>query len=120
MKKVLLIDDNEGDLILIEEAIIDSGFECEVFRERTGEDGVERAKESSPDIVVVDTRLPGIDGFETCRMIKEALGEKTKIVVMTGIIDEINSIKAKEMGADDYAVKAGNFSELAACIAGFK
>jgi len=110
-KKILIIDDDEVDRMSIARLLGDEMFE---FSEAiNGEDGIKKAEEVMPDIVIVDTNLGlGIDGFETCQKIKQIDGIETKIIVTTGNIDAVDAIKARKMGADDYCVKVTENKEL--------
>jgi twitching motility two-component system response regulator PilH len=106
--KILVIDDNDQDRKIIERFLRRAGYE-EVILAETGEDGVRKAIENKPEVVITDTMLPGIDGFEVCRQIKEQLGsEAVKVIVMTGSIDAVDAVKARKFGADDYCVKTND------------
>jgi len=104
MKKVLIIDDLEIDRKMAIKAV--SGMECfdVILIAESGEEGLEIVKSQSPDVVILDTVLPGMNGFETCQQIR-AIDFKVKIIVVTGDIDAVDAIKAREVGADDYCVK---------------
>lgn len=111
-KKILVIEDNDQDRKIIGRYLKKSGYEDVVFAE-SGEEGVAKAKVESPDIVVSDTMLPGIDGFEVCRQIREHFGPDTpKIIIMTGAVDAVDAVKAKKMGANDYCVKTSDYEPL--------
>ena len=111
-KRVLIIDDNEQDRKIIERFLKRAGY-SDVATAETGEEGVSRAESEKPDLVVIDTMLPGIDGFAACRQIRERLGSDTpKIIVMTGSVDAIDAVKARKMGADDYCVKTSDGTPL--------
>ena len=71
---------------------------------------MKKIKEGKPQLVLLDLILPGIDGFEVCRQIREKLKEGTKIIVMTGSIDAVDAVKARKFGADDYCVKTSDAS----------
>lgn len=114
-QKILIIDDDEQDRKLIEKRLSRVGF-TEIFTSRTGEEGVRAAGEINPDIVITDTVLPGIDGHETCRQIKQIKGLKAKVIVMTGLIDAVDSDKARRSGADDYVVKSSSVKEIIAVV----
>jgi putative two-component system response regulator len=75
-------------------------------------DAIAQAKESKPDIVILDTNLGGMDGFEACQKIKELDGSTAKIIVMTGLIDAVDAGRAREMGADDYCVKTADYADI--------
>ena len=109
--KILVIDDNDQDCKIIERVLKKNGFPRIIFAS-TGEEGVRMVKEENPDVTIIDTNLPGIDGFETCKQIRDINGIKTKIIIITGFIDAVDAGKAKHMGADDYSVKTLDFSYL--------
>ncbi|WP_030481789.1 response regulator transcription factor [Lentzea albidocapillata] len=69
----------------------------------TGEEGVEKLRESRPDIVVLDIMLPGIDGFETCRRMRTHA--EVPIIMLTARGDDFDVVAGLEAGADDYVVK---------------
>jgi len=111
-KKILVIDDNEPDRNLVKIFLNEAGFEQIVMAE-TGEEGAKKAESDKPDLVITDTLLPGIDGFEVCRRIRKYHGRNgPKIIVITGVIDAIDAVKARKMGADDYCVKNRDLSDL--------
>jgi len=111
--KILNIEDSEQDRKIFKRVLKDAGFEDIIFAER-GEEGVEKVKNEKPDMVIIDTRLPGIDGFETCRQIRESCGPAApKIIITTGFIDAVDAVKAREAGADDYCVKT---ADLTPCV----
>ncbi len=65
-----------------------------------------------PDVVLMDVRLPGSDGYEVCRQIKETEGLTTKVILYTAYIDAVNVTKARAVGADDFLGKASDFSNM--------
>ena len=112
MKKILIIDDNEQDRKIMKRYFLNAGFE-QILEAATGEKGVETVKMEKPDIVILDTLLPQMDGFEACRQIRKNCGPDTpKIVILTGYVDAVDALKAREMGADEYCVKTSDLSEL--------
>ncbi len=108
---ILIIDDNDGDLELIRIYLNKTGFE-EIFAAQTGEEGIDRAREIRPCIVVTDTNLPQMDGFEICRKIKEIKELNTKVIIMSGHVDDRHAAQAREAGADDYCAKTMNYGEM--------
>ncbi|MCQ9206428.1 MAG: response regulator [Omnitrophica bacterium] len=115
-KKILVVDDNEQDRKIITRVLSKAGFKDIITAER-GEEGVEAAEKEKPELIVLDTVLPGIDGFETCRRIRKSQGPKTtKIIVTTGAIDAVDAGKARAAGADDYVVKTSDFAHLAKAV----
>jgi len=114
--KILVIDDNDQDRKIIERFLRKAGY-FYVTTAETGEQGVEKAITEKPDLVITDTLLPGIDGFEVCRQIKEKYGEASpKVIVMTGSIDAVDAVKARKQGADDYCVKTSNASAFVEAV----
>jgi len=110
-KKLLIIDDNQDDLDNMKSHFNMAGYD-EIFLAKTGEQGIDSAKKNKPDIVILDTRLPGIDGFETCKRIKAIKTLEAKVIVMTGLIDAVDVGKAREVGADDYVAKGPSCADL--------
>lgn len=112
MSKILIIDDNEQDRKIVKRFLNKSGFQ-DIIMAKTGEEGVQMAQSEKPALAIIDTKLPGIDGFEVCRQIRERCGsEYPKIIVVTGTIDAVDALKAKKSGADDYCVKTSDCGPL--------
>lgn len=112
MKKILIIEDNEQDRKIMKRFLNEAGFEEILFAE-SGEEGLNKAKSEKPDLVILDTLLPGMDGFQTCRQIREAHGPTTpKIIVTTGSVDAVDAVKARKAGADDYCAKTSDYLPL--------
>lgn len=115
-KKILIIDDTESDRKIAQRYLNRSGYN-DVVTAANGEEGVQMAASEKPELVITDTNMPGIDGFETCRQIREAgTKESPKIIVMTGAIDAVDAIKARKCGADDYCVKTSDCSQLLTAV----
>jgi DNA-binding response OmpR family regulator len=110
-KTLLIIDDSKKDRELMRLFLKPLEYP-EIFEAETGEQGVMVSTQHKPDIIILDTILPDIDGFETCRRIRAIDGLKSKIVMCTGDIDAINALKARQSGADEYCVKTPNFDAL--------
>ncbi len=103
--KVLIIDDNEADARLIKEIFKTKGIPCDFLVAKSGEEGLEKIKETKVGIVILDTRLPGMDGFETCQKIKELYKDSVKVIMLTGFVDAVDAGRARKAGSDDYCVK---------------
>ena len=73
---------------------------------------MDKIHKESPAVVLLDTRLPGMDGYEVCRRIKENKGLNTKIIIYTAFIDAVNVARAREVGADDFMGKLSDFANL--------
>ena len=116
VKKILIIDDTDSDRKIVTRFLNKAGYENIVIAE-TGEQGVTMAASEEPDLVITDTMMPGIDGFETCRQIREAHDQDAmKIIVMTGAIDAVDAVKARKAGANDYCVKTSDSMQLIAAV----
>jgi len=115
-KKILIIDDTASDCKITQRYLNKEGYDNIIIAEN-GEDGVAMAASENPDLVITDTNMPGIDGFETCRQIRDAGSKETpKIIVTTGAIDAVDAIKARKSGADDYCVKTSDFAQLMVAV----
>ncbi|MBN1870622.1 MAG: response regulator [Candidatus Omnitrophica bacterium] len=115
-KKILIIDDTETDRKIVTRFLNKAGYDL-VLAAENGEQGVAMAASQKPDLVITDTMMPGLDGFETCRQIRAAHGQETmKIIVMTGAIDAVDAVKARKAGADDYCVKTSDAAPLMAAV----
>ncbi|MDA3792335.1 MAG: response regulator [Elusimicrobia bacterium] len=113
--KILIIDDNEKDIKIMKHQLANSGYE-NIVTALTGEKGIETAKKENPDITIIDTVLPGIDGFEVCRQIKNDDSLQTKAIIITGKIRAVDALEARSAGADEYTVKAYDFQPLVNAI----
>ncbi|MBF0398301.1 MAG: hybrid sensor histidine kinase/response regulator [Desulfobacterales bacterium] len=101
---ILVVDDNPGNLGVVFEYLSQSGFE--VMIEESGEEAIRRVINYRPDIILLDILMPGIDGYETCRRLKENNSTKDIPVIFMTAIDEItHEIKGLELGAVDYITK---------------
>ncbi|MFT5207111.1 MAG: DNA-binding response OmpR family regulator [Candidatus Omnitrophota bacterium] len=109
--KILIIDDSEDDIEMISIFLKKSGY-VNVLTAINGEDGVESAKLNKPDIVITDTNLSGMNGFETCERIKAIEGAKPKVIICTGLIDAIDAGRARLVKADGYCVKTMDCKSL--------
>lgn len=99
--KVLLIDDDPTILQLLKLFLENEGYR--VWSAQSGADGLGIASKESPDLAIVDVMMPIMDGFETCRRLRE-LGLQS-ILVMSHRHDERSVVRALELGADDYLRK---------------
>lgn len=107
MKKILLVDDEEGIQMLYREELEEEGYQ--VISAYTGEEGLEKFKAESPDLVILDIQMPGINGIETLRQMKM---ENPKLPVI--LSSAYNEYK-QDLGAwasDEYVVKSSNINEL--------
>lgn len=111
-KKILIIDDNEAHNEVMVSLFNEVGYE-NISVAANGTDGLAKVFDEKPDLVILDTLLPDTTGFDVCKEISDKLKDaKPKIVIMTGFIDAVDVIKARQMGAEDYVVKTADFSYL--------
>lgn len=111
--KILIVDDEEGIRNALGELFARQGFRT-VFAVN-GEQTLERVRDSKPDIVILDLDLPTKDGLEICIKIRQEKGQKTGIIMISGIRKEIvDKVVGLELGADAYLTKPFEVSELMA------
>lgn len=110
--KILIVDD-EPQVRRALRAIL-TGHDCTVIEARDGEEALEEVKAERPDLVLLDINMPGIDGFETCRRIRES--SDVPIIMVTVRGSEKDKVLALDAGADDYLVKPFGTQELLARV----
>jgi two-component system alkaline phosphatase synthesis response regulator PhoP len=111
-KKVLVVDDDVKVVEVLKLYLKRDG--CDVTAAYTGTDGLRLARETHPDLIVLDLMLPEIDGFQVCRTLR---GESdTPIIMLTARTMEQDRIAGLDLGADDYVAKPFSPRELAARI----
>ena len=115
-KKILIVEDNDDDLLIVKRYLNKAGYTDLVSAKNVAE-GVKKAISEKPDIVIADTVLPDGDGFEICRKVREAYGKGSpKVIIMTGFIDAIDTVRARKVGADDYCAKVSDCAPLLAAV----
>jgi DNA-binding response OmpR family regulator len=107
-----MIDDDEKLVSLMREYLESHGFELAAAHD--GNTGMEAALSTKPDLVILDLMLPGKDGLEVCRSLRQS--SRVPILMLTARGDETDRIVGLEMGADDYLPKPFNARELLARI----
>lgn len=112
MSKILIIEDEEAIADLEKDYLELSDFEVTI--ENTGDKGLKTAMEGDFDLVILDLMLPGIDGFEVCRKIREE--KNIPIIMVSAKKDDIDKIRGLGLGADDYMTKPFSPSELVARV----
>jgi len=106
---ILIVEDEHAVARGIQYALQQEGYT--VALARSGEEGLEIAVGQAPDLVVLDVRLPGIDGFEVLRRLRAA-GSKAPVLMLTARDDEVDKVIGLELGADDYVTKPFGLREL--------
>jgi two-component system KDP operon response regulator KdpE len=110
--KILVVDD-DPQVRRAMRAIL-SGHGCSVIEARDGEEALEEMNADRPDLVLLDINMPGIDGLETCKRIREL--SDVPIIMVTVRGDEKDKVAALDAGADDYLVKPFGTQELLARV----
>ena len=112
MSKILIVEDEEAIADLEKDYLELSGFEVEVAND--GETGLKKALENVYDLFILDLMLPGVDGFEICRQVRDE--KNTPIIMVSAKKDDIDKIRGLGLGADDYITKPFSPSELVARV----
>jgi two-component system response regulator CpxR len=110
MNRILIIDDDEELTELVSEYLSAEGFETEAVH--TGDDGLAKAKNGNYDLAVLDVMLPGMNGFEVLRKLRDS--SDLPVLMLTARGDDDDRIIGLEIGADDYLPKPFNPRELLA------
>ena len=113
MKSILVIDDDETVRDTIGVMLEQEGFRAHLAAD--GREGFDKAVTLQPDLILVDLRLPGMNGMEICKQVR-ASQLATPIIVLSAVGDEIDKVLLLEIGADDYIVKPFGSRELLARI----
>lgn len=112
MASILIIEDEISIAELERDYLELSGFEVE--NETSGTSGLERALKEDFNLIILDLMLPGIDGFDICKKIRE--NKNTPIIMVSAKKDDIDKIRGLGLGADDYMTKPFSPSELVARV----
>lgn len=108
---ILMVDDNPNNLNLLLNTLRNYNYRLLVAK--SGEEAIKRAEYTLPDLILLDVLMPGIDGFETCKILKA--NEKTKeipVIFMTALSETENKVKGFELGAVDYITKPIQYEEV--------
>jgi DNA-binding response OmpR family regulator len=112
--KVLVVDDEPTILEIVGRYMERAGFET--YRAADGFAALKLAEEHSPDLVVLDLMLPGIDGIEVMRRLRERPGKPVAVILLTARGEESDRLVGLRRGADDYIVKPFSPAELVARV----
>ena len=112
MNKILIVEDEEAIADLEKDYLELSGFEVEVAND--GEMGLSKALGEDYNLIILDLMLPGVDGFEICRRVRDE--KNTPIIMISAKKDDIDKIRGLGLGADDYMTKPFSPSELVARV----
>ena len=111
-ERILLIDDEDNIVNLVRAYLEREGFAVDTSAE--GHAGLEKARDERPDLIVLDLMLPGLDGLDVCRRLRQE--SDVYIIMLTAKSDEADRVVGLEIGADDYMTKPFSPRELVARI----
>ena len=112
MKKILVVDDEPTLVATLKYNLERDGFQ--VVTAEDGESALNLARSHRPDLVLLDLMLPGLDGFQVCRILRREM--QAPILMLTAKGDEIDKVVGLELGADDYVTKPFSMRELLARV----
>ena len=112
-KRILLVEDDPDIADLLSLHLGDEGYEVEVVDD--GDEGLDRALKGDHDLVVLDIMLPGTDGFDICRRLRQET-RATPILMVTAKTEEVDKVLGLELGADDYITKPFSIREVLARV----
>jgi two-component system KDP operon response regulator KdpE len=112
LSRILVVDDEPQARRVLRIALVAQGFE--VNDARSGEEALEKLHEESPDLILLDLKMPGIGGLQACREIRTS--SEAPIIVVSGKKSRQDRAEAFEAGADQYITKPFGIDELLACI----
>jgi two-component system alkaline phosphatase synthesis response regulator PhoP len=111
-KTVLVVDDEPQIVTICRDYLEAAGFA--VLSANTGPDGLAAARRHRPDLIVLDLRLPGMDGLDVCRALRRE--SDVPIIMLTARVEESDKLVGLELGADDYVTKPFSARELVARV----
>jgi two-component system alkaline phosphatase synthesis response regulator PhoP len=110
-RKILIIDDNPAVCSMLEMLLRENGYKAISCQD--GLDGLYKARQEKPDLILLDVMLPGMDGFKVCRMIKfDQQLKAIPVVILTSRMGEEDREIGYQCGADAYVVKATRVSSI--------
>ncbi|MEM7299113.1 MAG: response regulator transcription factor [Bacteroidota bacterium] len=112
-KHILIVDDEAHMRMGLKDNLEFEGYE--VSEAVDGIEGLEKANEVNPDLIVLDVMMPNLSGFEVCKQLRKS-GNETPIILLTAKGEEIDKVLGLEIGADDYVQKPFSLRELIARI----
>lgn len=110
--RILIVEDEPGLAESVRYALETEGFDIDVAED--GADGLDKARNTGPDLVLLDLMLPGMSGLDVCRQIR--VSSDVPIIVLTAKDSEADKVAGLELGADDYMTKPFSMRELVARV----
>ena len=116
MPRVQIVEDSPDIAELVRHYLTRAGYEATTFS--SGRDALIQARQSPPDLVVLDVMLPGMDGMQVCQALRaEPATANVPIIMLTARGEEADRVRGLELGADDYVTKPFSPKELVARVA---
>ena len=112
-KTILIVEDEQNIVDILSFNLSREGYQT--LEALDGPTGLQLALEQNPDLILLDLMLPGMDGFEVCRRVRES-GSSTPILMLTAREEEADKVLGLELGADDYITKPFSMRELLARV----
>ncbi len=111
VKRLLIVDDEETITFSLYRAFIKAPVDCEVITAESGEEAWERIQEKPFDVVITDLAMPGMDGFELLKRLKQEF-PATRVIIITAYGSDEKEQRAYAIGADKYLEKPFDINEL--------
>lgn len=118
MRKILVIDDRQGNLTSVKATLEDAIPNCQVIDSKSGKEGIEIARNEQPDVILLDVVMPDMDGYEVCRRLKTNDQTRHIHVILISAYETTsnNKVKGFSAGADAFLIRPIERAELAAQI----
>ena len=107
--RILVVDDEEALRIVLSAELEGEGYQ--VSNAADGQEAINILKRQEFDLILLDIKMPNVDGFEVLKYVKERL-PKTKVIMLTGFADLKNAIESKKLGAEDFISKPYDLVDL--------
>jgi two-component system alkaline phosphatase synthesis response regulator PhoP len=112
-KSILIVEDDPGIRLILRDALSSQGYQ--VISAADGLEGLAKALEARPDLVILDVMLPHLDGFEVCKKVRRE-GLTAPIMMLTVRDEELDKVLGLEVGADEYVTKPFSLKEVSARV----
>jgi len=113
MPRVLIVEDDTAMATALQDGFVFEGYEIALARD--GEAGLKAARDTAPDVIVLDVMLPKMSGLDVCKRLRSE-GSNVPILMLTARGQEIDKVLGLKLGADDYVTKPFGFMELIARV----
>ncbi|HEY9631651.1 MAG TPA: response regulator [Coleofasciculaceae cyanobacterium] len=113
--RILIVDDLPTNIKVLSDLLLDYGFEVLIAKD--GQNALQKLQRVVPDLILLDVLMPGLDGFETCRLLKASpMTRDIPVIFMTALSDSVDKIKGLTLGAVDYVTKPLQHEEVIARV----